>query len=102
MDATHIQGYDLLLAIGAARGELGELVAVTDDPRDLQTRGCRAPASALLCRLTVARQPSSPDCAASAPQESPAGSRPAIGAARCTRSALSRARDRSREMRVLA
>jgi hypothetical protein len=48
---------NLGFAIGEARREFGELVAVADDPRDLQIRGCRALASALLCRLTGARSP---------------------------------------------
>jgi hypothetical protein len=42
---------DLLVTSGEARRELGELVAVAEDLRDLQIRGCRALASALLCRL---------------------------------------------------
>jgi hypothetical protein len=42
----------LLLPIGEARRELGELVAVANDPGDLQIRECRALASALLWWLT--------------------------------------------------
>ena len=45
----------LLFASNKARRELGEVVAVANDPRDLQTCGCRALAAALLCRLSRAR-----------------------------------------------
>jgi len=47
----------LLFASSEARREPRELVAVVDDARDLQFRGCRVLASALLCRLTGARSP---------------------------------------------
>jgi NAD(P)-dependent dehydrogenase (short-subunit alcohol dehydrogenase family) len=50
----------LVLASREARRELGELVAVVDDPQHLQIRGCRVLPSALLCRLS--RDPVPPPC----------------------------------------